>query len=47
LAMLIGAELNAELTKLRATASFCDLPQNAEKPLTGSVPAPAAAEPRV
>jgi membrane protein len=46
LAMLIGAELNAELTKLRAEAAFCDLPMKAEKPSTGTVPAPAAAEPR-
>ena len=45
LAMLIGAELNAELSKLHPASVICDLPQKAGKPL-GTMPAPAAAKPR-
>ena len=38
LAILIGAELNAELAKQRAGGIFCELP-HPEKPIAGTVPA--------
>jgi membrane protein len=43
LAILIGAELNAELTKSRAAGFFCELPAQAERPLAEPVPAVTAA----
>lgn len=43
LAILIGAELNAELAKSRAAGFFCRLPAQTEKPLAGPVPAATAA----
>ena len=39
LAILIGAELNAELAKQRASALVCPLPPRPEKPVTGPVAA--------
>jgi len=40
LAILIGAELNAELAKQRRGGIMCDLPSHPEKPVTEAVPAP-------
>jgi membrane protein len=39
LAILIGAEMNAELAKQRMGAIVCELPPHPEKPITGTVPA--------
>ena len=39
LAILIGAELNAEWAKQRAGGLICDLPAKPEKPVVGTVPA--------
>lgn len=38
-AILIGAELNAELAKQRATGPTCPLPSHPEKPIAGPLPA--------
>ncbi|MBV8438288.1 MAG: YihY/virulence factor BrkB family protein [Silvibacterium sp.] len=43
LAILIGAELNAELAKKRADGFFCEVPAEAKRPLAGPVPAATAA----
>jgi membrane protein len=45
LAMLIGAELNAEMMKQHAASIACDLPAPSEKPTAGPVPAAAAVKP--
>jgi membrane protein len=48
LAILIGAELNAELTKSRAADFFCEFPAKAKVPVAEPVPAAtAAAKPQV
>ena len=39
LAILIGAEVNAELAKLRAAAGLREIPPHPEKPVAGTVPA--------
>ena len=41
LAVLIGAELNAELAKQRVGGTMCELPQKPGKPATETVPAAA------
>jgi len=38
-AILIGAELNAELAKQRAAAVMCQVPPHSEKPIAGPLPA--------
>lgn len=43
LAVLIGAELNAELAKQRAGGILCELPPQPQKPLAAPVPAASAA----
>lgn len=45
LAMLIGAELNAELTKQRAAGAFCELSPRPEA-LAGTIPAAATVKPQ-